>query len=152
LSQVSKLTENGLSEVNSAGVTTNDKQYTLDQRVAASFILYPKPFGVQAEYNRRPRYNKLTNTVDESSLEGGYVTLNYKWDLPKDQKIYPFAKFQYYDGGKKFEKDARSYVVRDYELGMEPIKAFELVATWVIADRTSLKIARYSITDKEEIY
>jgi hypothetical protein len=27
--------------------------------------------------------------------------------LPKDQKIYPFAKFQYYDGGKKFEKDAR---------------------------------------------
>jgi hypothetical protein len=43
--------------------------------------------------------------------------------------------------------------VRDYELGVEwePIKAFELVATWVIADRT-LKIARYSITDKEEIY
>jgi hypothetical protein len=72
-------------------------------------ILYPKPFGVQAEYNigKGPRYNKLTNTVDESSLEGGYVTLNYKWDLPKDQKIYPFAKFQYYDGGKKFEKDAR---------------------------------------------
>jgi hypothetical protein len=53
-------------------------------------------------------HNKLTNTVDESSLEGGYVTI-YKWDLPKDQKIYPFAKFQYYDGGKKFEKDARSY-------------------------------------------
>lgn len=124
----------------SAGVTTNDKQYTLDQRVAASFILYPKPFGVQAEYNigKGPRYNKLTNTVDESSLEGGYVTLNYKWDLPKHQYIYPFAKFQYYDGGKKFEKDARSYVVRDYELGIEwaPIKAFELVATWVIADRT----------------
>jgi hypothetical protein len=31
-------------------------------------------------------------------------------------------------------------VVRDYELEWEPIKAFELVATWVIADRT-LKIA-----------
>lgn len=124
----------------SAGVTTNDKQYTLDQRVAASFIMYPKPFGIQAEYNigKGPRYNKLTNTVDESSLEGGYVTLNYKWDLPKHQFIYPFAKFQYYDGGKKFEKDARSYIVRDYELGIEwqPIKAFELVAEWVIADRT----------------
>lgn len=124
----------------STGVTTNDKQYTLDQRVAASFIMYPKPFGVQAEYNigKGPRYNKVTNTVDESSLEGGYVTLNYKWDLPKGQMIYPFAKFQYYDGGKKFEKDARSYVVRDYELGLEwqPIRAFELVATWVIADRT----------------
>lgn len=124
----------------STGVTTQDKLYTVDQRVAASFILYPKPFGVQAEYNigKGPRYNKLTNTVDVSDLEGGYVTLNYKWDLPKHQYIYPFAKFQYYDGGKKFEKDARSYVVRDYELGIEwqPIKAFELVAEWVIADRT----------------
>lgn len=124
----------------SSGVTTADKQYTKDQRLAASFILYPKPFGIQAEYNigKGPRYNKITNTVDESSLEGGYVILNYKLDLPKHQYIYPFAKFQYYDGGKKFEKDARSYVVRDYELGIEwqPIKAFELVAEYVIADRT----------------
>jgi hypothetical protein len=47
LSQVSKLTRKmGWKEL-SAGVTTNDKQYTLDQRVAASFILYPKPFGVR---------------------------------------------------------------------------------------------------------
>jgi hypothetical protein len=124
----------------SSGVSVKDKQYSLDQRVAASFVLYPKPFGVQAEYNigKGPRYNKITNSVDVSSLEGGYVTLNYKWDLPKNQLLYPFAKFQYYDGGKKFEKDARSYTVRDYELGIEwqPIRAFELVATWVIADRT----------------
>ena len=124
----------------STGVTTPNKLNSLDQRVAASFILYPKPFGIQAEYNfgKGPRYNKITNTVDVSSLEGGYVTLNYKLDLPKHQFLYPFAKFQYYDGGKKHEKDARSYVVRDYELGLEwqPFKAFELVAEWVIADRT----------------
>lgn len=124
----------------STGVTTADKQYTKDQRVAATFVLYPKPFGIQTEYNigKGPRYNKATNTVDVSDLEGGYVTLNYKWDLPKNQLLYPFAKFQYYDGGKKFEKDARSYTVRDYEIGLEwqPVKAFELVATWVIADRT----------------
>jgi hypothetical protein len=124
----------------STGVTTANKQNTTDQRVAASFILYPKPFGVQAEYNigKGPRYNKVTNTVDASDLEGGYLTLNYKLDLPRHQYMFPFAKFQYYDGGKKFEKDARSYIVRDYELGIEwqPIKAFELVAEYVIADRT----------------
>lgn len=124
----------------SSGVSVKDKQYTIDQRVAASFVLYPKPFGVQAEYNigKGPRYNKLTNAVEVSNLEGGYVTLNYKWDLPKNQLLYPFAKFQYYDGGKKYEKDARSYTVRDYELGLEwqPYKAFEFTATWVIADRT----------------
>jgi hypothetical protein len=121
-------------------VTTPNKLYTLDQRIAASFILYPKPFGIQAEYTigKGPRYDKVKNSVDVSKLEGGYVTLNYKLDLPNHKYLYPFAKFQYYDGGKKFEKDARSYVVRDYEIGLEwqPFKAFELVAEWVIADRT----------------
>ena len=126
----------------STGVTTPNKINTLDQRVGATFILYPKPFGLQAEYNigKGPRYDKVTNTVQVSDLEGGYVTLNYKWDLNKEKHrfLYPFAKFQYYDGGKKFEKDARSYIVRDYEIGLEwqPFKAFELVAEWVIADRT----------------
>jgi len=129
-----------LSSTDIATAANLDKNYLTDQRVAASFILYPKPFGIQAEYNigRGPRYDKVTNKVDVSSLEGGYVTLNYKLDLPNHKYLFPFAKFQYYDGGKKFEKDARSYVVRDYEFGLEwqPLKAFELVAEWVIADRT----------------
>ncbi|OXA82612.1 porin [Flavobacterium frigidimaris] len=123
----------------SSGVIVNDPQYVKDQRIGATFVLYPKPFGIQTEYNigKGPRYNTLTNTVDETDLNGGYVLLNYKWDLKK-QHIYPFAKFQYYDGGKKYEKDARSYVVRDYELGIEwqPFKAFEFTAEYVIADRT----------------
>ena len=130
------------SELSPGVITTFDKQYVLDQRVGATFVLYPKPFGIQTEYNigKGPRYNNVTNSVDVTDLDGGYVTLNYKWDLnlAKHHFLYPFAKFQYYDGGKKFEKDARSYVVRDYELGLEwqPHKAFELVAEWVISDRT----------------
>lgn len=123
----------------SPGVKVNDPQYVKDQRVGATFVLYPRPFGIQTEYNigTGPRYNTLTNTVDETDLNGGYVLLNYKLDIKK-QHLYPFAKFQYYDGGKKYEKDARSYVVRDYEIGIEwqPFKAFELTAEYVIADRT----------------
>jgi len=123
----------------SPGVKVDDPQYVKDQRVGATFVLYPRPFGIQTEYNigRGPRYNTLTNTVDETDLNGGYVLFNYKLDFKK-QHIYPFAKFQYYDGGKKYEKDARSYVVRDYEIGIEwqPFKAFELTAEYVIADRT----------------
>ncbi|QLC67270.1 porin [Flavobacterium sp. LPB0248] len=123
----------------SPGVTVNDPQYVKDQRVGATFVLYPRPFGIQTEYNigTGPRYNTLTNTIDQTDLNGGYVLLNYKWDIKK-QRIYPFAKFQYYDGGKKYEKDARSYVVRDYEFGIEwqPIKALELTAEYVVADRT----------------
>lgn len=127
----------------SGGVAADfDKKYVTDQRVAATFVLYPKPFGIQTEYNigKGPRYDKTTNAVEVTDLNGGYITLNYKWDinLAKHHFLYPFAKFQYYDGGKKFEKDARSYVVRDFEFGLEwqPIKAFELVAEWVISDRT----------------
>jgi hypothetical protein len=124
----------------SSGVTVNgDPQYVKDERIGATFVLYPKPFGIQTEYNigTGPRYNPKTNSVDVTDLNGGYVLLNYKLDIKK-QHIYPFAKFQYYDGGKKYEKDARSYVVRDYQIGVEwqPIKAFELVAEYVIADRT----------------
>ena len=123
----------------SPGVKVNDPQYVKDQRVGATFVLYPRPFGIQTEYNigTGPRYNTVTNTVDETDLNGGYVLLNYKLDIKK-QHIYPFAKFQYYDGGKKYEKDARSYVVRDYEIGIEwqPFKAFEFTAEYVIADRT----------------
>jgi hypothetical protein len=130
------------SEISSGVATPFDPDYVTDQRVAATFVLYPKPFGIQTEYNigKGPRYDKTTNSVQVDNLQGGYITLNYKWDLNLEKRhfLYPFAKFQYYDGGKKFEKDARSYIVRDYEFGLEwqPFKAFELVGEWVIADRT----------------
>ncbi|MEL1255085.1 porin [Flavobacterium sp. DGU38] len=126
-------------EVSSGVVVNSDPQYVKDERIGATFVLYPKPFGIQTEYNigTGPRYNPTTNRVDVTDLNGGYVLLNYKWDIKK-QRIYPYAKFQYYDGGKKYEKDARKYLVRDYEIGVEwqPIKALELTAEYVIADRT----------------
>ncbi len=54
----------------SSGVTTPDPKYTVDQRVGASFVLFPKPFGVQTEYNigRGPQYDKITNTVQVADL------------------------------------------------------------------------------------
>ncbi|MBK0371083.1 porin [Flavobacterium agrisoli] len=124
----------------SSGVSVADKQYTLDQRVGATFVLYPRPFGVQTEYNfgKGPRFNKQDMAVEVGDLNGGYVLLNYKWDINKKQLLYPYAKFQYYDGAKKFEKDARSYMVREYELGVEwqPFRALEFTAQYVFSDRT----------------
>lgn len=115
----------------------SDLNYT-DQRVAASFILYPQPFGIQAEYNigRGPEYNKLTDSIEVQSLTGGYATLCYKFDY-KGHTFYPFTRIQYYDGGKKHELDARSYKVNELELGVEwqPLKEFELVAMYTISSR-----------------
>ncbi len=120
------------------GVKTNSDLNYIDQRAAVSFVLYPKPFGIQAEYNigRGPEFNKLTDSIEVKSLTGGYVMVNCMITLKK-QLIYPFARYHYYEGGKKHEKDARSYTVREGEFGVEwqPGKNFELVAMYVISAR-----------------
>lgn len=116
----------------------NDATYR-DQRIAASLILYPRPFGIQAEYNvgHGPEYNPVTDSIELKSLKGGYATLTYFIKINKTHSIYPFIKYQYYDGGKKFERDARSYTVDQFELGVEwqPLENFELVAMYSIAMR-----------------
>ena len=110
----------------------------IDQRVAASFVMYPKPFGIQAEYNigKGPEFNPSTDSIEVQNLTGGYITLNYMARIKK-QLLLPFVRAHYYDGGKKHEKDARSYTVKELELGVEwqPSKNFELVAMYTISNR-----------------
>jgi hypothetical protein len=110
----------------------------LDQRIAASFIVYPKPFGIQAEYNvgRGPEYNKFSDSIEVQGLKGGYITLSYMLKIGK-QTLIPFFRGQYYEGGKKHELDARSYKLNEYEIGFEwqPHKTFELVAMYTISHR-----------------
>lgn len=109
-----------------------------DQRVAATFVLYPQPFGVQAEYNvgRGPEFNPGTGTIETQRLHGGYLLLNYRWHY-QQQQFFPFVRAQYYNGGKKHERDARSYTVREAELGVEwqPVLSFELVAMYTLSSR-----------------
>lgn len=126
------------AEQTTAGVKVNADRNYADDRVAATFVLYPQPFGIQAEYNvgRGPAYNKQTNSIDVKNLDGGYVTLSYLTHF-KDQTFIPFARGHYYNGGKKHELDARMYNVREFELGIEwqPVKQFELVAQYTISSR-----------------
>lgn len=121
-----------------SGVKYNSDLNYQDDRVAATFVLYPKPFGIQAEYNvgKGPEFNKVTDSIEVQNLKGGYITLSYMLKTQK-QIFIPFTRWQYYDGGKKFEKDARSYTVNDWEIGVEwqPYKQFELVAMYVFSDR-----------------
>src|SRR5690606_34248342 len=90
----------------SSGVGINTTREYLDQRVAGSFILYPQPFGIQAEYNvgRGPEFNKETDSIEVQSLKGGYATISYRAKI-KNQILFPFVRLQYYDGGKKHELD-----------------------------------------------
>lgn len=115
-----------------------DRNY-LDQRVAGTFVLYPKPFGIQAEYTfgKGPEFNTVTDSIETRSLQGGYITLSYLIKNKQQQIFIPFVRGQYYDGGKKHELDARSYRVKELEIGIEwiPVKQFELVAMYTISSR-----------------
>jgi hypothetical protein len=122
----------------SAGVkATADRTYA-DERLAGSFVLYPMPFGIQAEYNigRGPEFSPATDSIETKRLTGGYATFHYMFKAKK-QLIYPFFRIQYYSGGKKHETDARSYDVNEYEVGIEwqPFKNFELVTQYTISQR-----------------
>jgi len=56
---------------------------------------------------------------------------------PGAQMFYPFVRWQTYEGGKKHEQDARSYDVKELEIGSEwqPVRALEFTAQYTISDR-----------------
>lgn len=126
------------SDLLSSGVKYNADRSFADERVAASFVLYPKPFGIQTEYTigRGPRFNKETDSIEVMNLDGGYLQLCYMIKL-KNHLLIPFSRIQYYEGGKKHERDARSYKVNDLEIGAEwqMNKNFELVVMYTISNR-----------------
>jgi hypothetical protein len=108
-------------------------------RYGPTFVIYPQPFGIQAEYNwgRGPEYDPQTNTIIDAPLDGGYILANYM--VKAHSKIFiPFARYHYYKGGKKFEIDATRHRVKELELGVEWQfnKNFELVTMYTISDRT----------------
>jgi phosphate-selective porin len=122
----------------STGIKTTWNKSYLDERAAVSLILYPQPFGIQAEYNmgKGPQFNAADSSVKTKDLNGGYVTFSYFLKY-KSHAIFPFVRMQYYDGGKKHELDARSYTVNEYEAGIEwqPNKNFELVCMYTMSKR-----------------
>ena len=122
----------------SPGVKVAEGKNYIDERIAATFVLYPKPFGLQSEFNigRGPQFNTDTDSIEVKNLKGGYATFNYLLKIGK-QVVFPFFRAQFYYGGKKFETDARSYNVNEYEWGVEwqPFKNFEFVAEYVKSKR-----------------
>ncbi|WP_144080139.1 porin [Flectobacillus major] len=110
-----------------------------DRRIAGTLVVYPQPIGFQAEYNigEGPEFNPNTMTTEHKKLQGGYAQLMWRKKIDENY-ITPFVRYQYYQGGKKHEIDARSYLVKDLEIGAEwQLKSyFELTAVYTISDRT----------------
>ena len=128
------------------GRTTTDRNGTDDERVGVSFMMYPQPFGFQAEWNwgNTPGLDVASNRIEEQNLNGGYVQAMYKIDhvqfLGTDSTIIPFVRYQYFDGYNKAEQNAPKNKVHDWEWGVEWQIApeVELTAVYHVMNRTNL--------------
>ncbi|MGQ0667149.1 MAG: porin [Nitrospiraceae bacterium] len=122
----------------------------LDERVAVHFVLFPQPFGFQAEWNwgRGPELNAARTAIQENSLQGGYVQAMYKWN-----DAIPYVRWQEYHGGKKHRTNAPFNVVREVELGLEYqfAKALELTVAYAWTKRTDTLTAPYPIRDGQTV-
>jgi hypothetical protein len=117
-----------VGKLSSSTITTSKALYD-DNRIAVSLIVYPQPFGFQTEYNwgTGPEYEPANKTIEQKALNGGYALLNYRARPFHGIIFHPYSRLTYYDGGKKFEQDARKYRVIEGDLGVEVQfgKAFE---------------------------
>ncbi len=130
--------------------TTAGNVNILDERIGAHFVLYPQPFGFQAEWNwgRGPELNAARNAVQEGYLQGGYVQAMYKWD-----DAIPYIRWQEYNGGKKHRTNSPFNVVRELEVGLEYqfSRALELTVAYAWMKRTDTINAPYDIRDGQVV-
>jgi hypothetical protein len=112
-----------------------------DERIAATFVYYPQPWGFQTEWNwgRGPGLNDAQTVVQERALNGGYVQTMYKYDHPCYGTFFPYFRYQYYKGGYKPERNAPFSHVNEFDFGLEweMNKQMELTAEYVITQRTN---------------
>ncbi len=127
----------------------NGGQGVKDDRVAVSAIVYPQPFGVQAEWNwgRGPVLNATQTGISSGGLNGGYILVNYKYE-DKDFGSgvwFPFVKYQYFKGGQKFENNAPLSRLYEWDFGVEwqPLPEVEFTAVYAKMDRTNVLAAPY---------
>ncbi len=113
----------GTSSISPGGVridpVSSDDGVT-DQRVGVSAILYPQPFGLEAEWNwgRGPELSSDYRSIGVGSLHGGYVQANYRVKTGWGE-MFPFARWHYYDGARKFANNAPRTKVNEVDFGLE---------------------------------
>lgn len=126
----------------STGVKIPDGGNINDERIGTHFVLYPQPFGLQAEWNwgRGPELNATHTAVQEGYLQGGYVQASYKYD-----NIIPYLRWQEYHGGKKNRTNSPFNSVNETELGIEYQfnKNLELTVAYAWMRRTDTINAPY---------
>jgi len=120
---------------------TDGRDGIRDERVGGTFVWYPQPFGVQAEWNvgNGPGLNDSQTAVVERALQGGYAMVYYRQEFEKRGVMFPFARFNFFRGGYKAERNAPYSDIKEWELGVEWqfTPQIELTTQYTITDRTN---------------
>ena len=91
-----------------------------DRRAFATFVMYPQPFGIEAEWTvgQGPQLNDARTAISLNDLKGGYVMINYRI-LSGENEFFPFIRWNYFDGARKFNTNAHKLVVNEIDVGCE---------------------------------
>lgn len=142
-----------------AGTVTpaQGKHGVTDQRVGFTFVWYPQPFGVEAEWNigRGPQLSGDATRIHSRSLQGGYLQLSWRfqnlsWEGRKLGEASPFVRWNYYEGGRKFAKNASADQVNELDIGIrwQPVTAVDLLLSYTPTfQRTNTSAYPYAQTD-----
>jgi hypothetical protein len=109
---------------------TQDANGELDQRVGFTAVWYPQPIGVETEWNfgRGPELSADSTRIDSQSLHGGYVQINYR-QQHSSGTWFPFARWNYFDGARKFGRNAPPTKVNEVDFGLEFARWAEIELT-----------------------
>ncbi len=125
-------------ELRSGGVS--DIGYR-EERFGVHAILYPQPFGIQAEWvwGQGPQFDTSTQRIVDRSLGGGYVQLTYDLGQTAVGPLRPYARWQRYRGGWKGAVNAPRLETDELEFGVE----------WPFMDALELTLA-YARMERRE--
>lgn len=131
-------------EVRSGGVSAVN--FT-DNHVGVHAMIYPRPFGIQAEWKwgTGPQWNPVTGAIESGDSTGGYVMTMYRAPKTSIGQFIPFARWQRYRGGWKAATNAPRIDGEEYEFGVEwqPMKEFEVVLTYANTNRIEADDRRF---------
>lgn len=122
-------------------LTTGGAGGWADERIGWTFVMYPQPFGFQAEWTvgRGPTLNAAQTAIEEHSLSGGYAMVMYKHDTDCHGTFIPFTRWSNFNGGYKSERNAPNTNISEVEVGNEwqINKYAELTVSYLFTDRTN---------------
>lgn len=117
---------------------TNGRKGIPESRACASFIYYPQPFGLQAEWQvgEGPGLSPDQRQVQVRALNGGYILGMYKLDTRAGIFI-PYVRYQQFTGGYRTAANAPFGTTRLTDIGLEwhIWKEVELTAELTVADK-----------------